>query len=74
MMGYRDNDDCLAKVAPDEPIFVLRAKDKLAPMMVALWIRLAQEHGCPMPKLENAARLKQAMRDWQTQNGSKWPD
>lgn len=29
--------DCYAAAAPDEPIFVLRADDELAPILVRLW-------------------------------------
>ena len=33
-MGYKHNDLYLAKVADDEPIFVLRAQDTFAPGMI----------------------------------------
>lgn len=39
-MGTKNNPgpfDCYAKADPDEPIFVLRAKDPLAPALVRLW-------------------------------------
>lgn len=29
--------DCYAKAAPDEPIFVLRSTDPLAPILVRMW-------------------------------------
>ncbi len=32
---------CLNKAAPDEPIFVLRAKDKLAPQTLRHWVAIA---------------------------------
>ena len=36
-MGTKHNDRCLDKAADDEPIFVLRAQDKLAPALVRQW-------------------------------------
>jgi len=29
--------DCYAKLAPDEPYFVLRAKDPIAPQLITVW-------------------------------------
>lgn len=29
--------DCYAKAAPDEPIFTLRAKDPVAPILILVW-------------------------------------
>lgn len=36
-MAYKHNDSCLAKVREDEPIFVLRGQDVLAPDIVRAW-------------------------------------
>jgi hypothetical protein len=73
-MGYKQTDTCLAKVADDEPIFVLRAKDKLAPVLVALWCELAGLHGCPDAKIAEASGLRDLMRGWQAEHGCTWPD
>ncbi len=35
-----DEFDCYDKAADDEPMFVLRAKDPLAPILVRLWADL----------------------------------
>ena len=32
--------DCYGKAEPDEPLFTLRAKDPLAPVLVRLWVEL----------------------------------
>lgn len=32
--------DCLAKVGPDEPFFVLLARDPVAPVLLRLWVEL----------------------------------
>ena len=34
--------DCYADAADDEPIFTLRARDPLAPILVELWVRMRQ--------------------------------
>ena len=39
-MGYKNNDPCLEKVKDDEPIFVLRARDESAAVLVCLWASL----------------------------------
>ncbi len=74
-MWYRDNSQCLKKVAPDEPIFVLRAQDKLAPAIVSLWCELAALTGCGQAKVDDARRLAEFMREWQQKPGrAKFPD
>lgn len=35
--------DGMAKAAPDEPVFTLRAHDPLAPGLVHEWVRLRRE-------------------------------
>lgn len=47
-MGTKANPgkfDCLSKLEPDEPYFVLMARDQLAPRLVDLWAALS--HGTP---------------------------
>ncbi len=34
------NYDCYAKLDPDEPYFVLRAKDPSAPYLIRIWVQL----------------------------------
>lgn len=65
-MGYKNDDKCLAKVADDEPIFVLRAQDKLAPILVRLWCELADLHGADLPKIQGAMELADKMEAWPT--------
>lgn len=67
--------DCLSSIADDEPYFVLRAKDKLAPIMVELWTQLAMEHGLPSAKAAEAIQCAKQMREWaQRLNEGQWPD
>lgn len=70
-MATKHTDTCLQKAADDEPIFVLRAKDKLAPIVVRLWAELAELHGCPKPKVMEAHALAVKMEGWPTR---KFPD
>lgn len=39
-MGFKNDDRCLNKVSDDEPIFVFRAQDTSAPLMIRQWIHL----------------------------------
>jgi hypothetical protein len=65
---------CLGKAADDEPVFVLRAHDGLAPDVVEFWVDLAKAHGAPPEKIAGAMTLATEMRAWAARNGSKWPD
>ena len=66
----------LAKAADDEPVFVLRAQDILAPILVNLWAQLANlSPQGPCPKTLEARSLAALMGDWQRRhNRCKWPD
>lgn len=70
-MGYKTTDTTLAKVAVDEPIFVLRGQDRLAPALVRAWAYLAEAHGCTVEKVADAIACAAAMDDWPLR---KWPD
>lgn len=58
---------CLNKAAPDEPVFVLRAKDALAAMTVRHWITMADGVHEPA-KLEEARKLAEVMESWRSRN------
>ena len=73
-MGLKHNDSCLAKAAPDEPIFVLRAKDKTAPNLVRAWAVNAASLGTPYEKTRETREPAEAMEHWQKENGCKVPD
>ena len=71
---FRHRDPCADRAAPDEPIFTLRAHDRLAPEIVRLWAEEANRQGSPKVKVEEALRIANAMEAWQVHNGSKVPD
>ena len=55
--------DCYAKAAPDEPLFVLLARDPLAPTLVEQWAyQRMQTAGPDDPKIEEAFECAAAMR------------
>jgi hypothetical protein len=71
-MGTKTNPgkyDCLDKLDPDEPFFVLRAQDRFAPMIVRQWAELVlaarEAQGLPpSEKLIEAYRCANAMQNW----------
>lgn len=64
----------LSRVAEDEPIFVLRAKDQLAEKAIEAWIHYAVVEGVPGKKIAEASLLQTKMIAWADKNGSKIPD
>ena len=63
-MGYKNDDRCLDNVADDEPIFVLRANDELAPDVILYWVHLSMERELHRDKLDEARRWAKVMADW----------
>lgn len=70
-MATKRHCPCWDKAADDEPLFVLRAQDCLAPMVVEFWAELAAKLRCEPTKILEAYRCAQAMREWPTR---KVPD
>lgn len=67
---------CLGKAALDEPLFILRAQDALAPDLVRRWARLAASVlGPDHAKVREAEKLANDMEVWQDKTGrAKMPD
>ena len=66
-MGTKNNPghfDCYAKAEPDEPMFVLLARDPLAPDTVEAWARRRERDGGDPVKIMEARECARAMRDW----------
>lgn len=68
-----------AKVAsgtldPDEPIFVLRARDVLAAGLVYQWATLAEEAECPQEKLDEARACAAQMDAWPVKRSPGRPE
>ncbi len=69
-MATKSNCPTLAKVLPDEPIFVLRAQDMTAPEAILEWIRLNLKTA-PTQKITEALNCVSDMRRWPNR---KMPD
>ena len=52
----------------DEPVFVLRARDMLAPRVVVRWASLAEQANVSRDKVASALRRAKEMADWQARN------
>ena len=65
---------CLTNSAPDEPVFVLVARDQLAVQTLDYWIKLAEHAGVNDAKLNGARRDLAAMAAWGRTHGVKVPD
>ncbi len=65
---------CFDKAGLDEPLFVLRSTDALAPEIVREWAFRAKVAGTPEEKVEEARRTADQMEDWQIANSKKVPD
>lgn len=58
------SDEHLKKIAPDEPVFVIRAQDLAAPAAVEAWCAIAAQLGAPPEKIAHAKLHAEAMRRW----------
>lgn len=70
-MGTKNNPgkyDCYTKAEPDEPMFVLLARDPLAPLLVEIWAREAAERGTDSTKIEEAKKCALDMVGWRYKN------
>lgn len=56
--------DCYESAAPDEPMFVLLARDPLAPILVEQWAALREHFAGNPSKVAEARSCAQDMRDW----------
>lgn len=70
-MATKHTDTCLQKAGDDEPIFVLRAQDKLAAKTVRYWATLAAVYGVSDEKCLEARALAERMEQWPDR---KYPD
>ena len=61
-------------IPEDEPVFLLRAQDKLAPEVVEYWADIAEQEGASENIVKAARAHVELMQKWQEKNGSKIPD
>lgn len=74
-MGTKNNpgaNDCYAKAAPDEPMFVLLARDPMAPGLVRRWAEYRGVPGSPFDatpeQIQEAHACADAMEKWRIEN------
>lgn len=71
-MGTKNNPgqyDCYDQADPDEPMFVLLARDPDAPELVREWARKrSAKHGPADPKAQEAFACADAMGKWKWRN------
>ncbi len=63
--------DCYANAEPDEPMFILLARDKHAPTLIWLWAAMRAIDGESQEKITEAHQCIAAMLDWQAAHGRK---
>jgi hypothetical protein len=70
-VATKHNSTALSRAGDDEPIFVLRAQDVLAPDLVRGWAERAERAGCAAAKVTEARAIADAMERWP---GRRLPD
>lgn len=71
---YNRIQDPEGKIGEDEPVFLFRAKDVLAPVVLAKYVELLAIHRGQKEMIDSTLIQEQKMREWQRQNGCKLPD
>ena len=71
---YNRIQDPAALIAKDEPVFLIRGNDRVAPDVVDTWANLAEKVGANENIVMAARKHADLMRSWQAENGSKVPD
>lgn len=62
------------KIKADEPVFLLRAKDKLAPMVTRHWANMLEQRDGDANMIQMVRNHANLMEKWQEKNGCKLPD
>ena len=73
-MGTKNNPgafDCYANAEPDEPMFILLARDKHAPTLVWSWAALRELDREDPAKVQEARQCMANMLTWQHDHGRK---
>lgn len=61
-------------IPEDEPVFLLRGQDVVAPEVVEMWALAAIGAGADDNIVQHAFDHAQSMRKWQKEHGAKIPD
>ena len=71
---YNRIQDPEGKIPDNEPVFLLRGQDVVAPDVVEFWAAKAHEAGADSRIVDAARQHALRMRQWQAEHGSKIPD
>ena len=74
---YNRIQDPGGKIGEDEPVFMVRAKDELAPKIMEYWATLWESMGDSLENTEMADMVREhakLSREWQKKNGCKRAD
>lgn len=71
---YNRIQDPAGLIGEDEPVFLLRAQDELAPNVVRRWAQSLERAGGDPRTVARAMRWALEMEEWQDRNRSKIPD
>lgn len=71
---YDPIQDPTGHIPPDEPVFLLRARDQFAPAVVETWAALVAAAGGDSDMCLRVLAWSDVMRRWQADHGSKVPD
>lgn len=63
----------MGDIGENEPVFIIRAQDKTAPHMIAVYAAMADIAGAPPSFLDNLETAMEDMIQWQLVNGSRVP-
>lgn len=71
---YNRIQDPEGKIPQDEPVFLLRGQDTIAPAAVEAWAALAESAGADADIIKSARVQAGEMRQWGRDHGDKVPD
>lgn len=71
---YDSIQDPSGKIGEKEPVFLLRAKDVLAPCIVRKWAENLSRNGGEPELVARVMEWAALMEEWQVDNGTKVPD
>lgn len=71
---YSHIQDPTGKIPAEEPVFLIRAQDVTAPLVVKYWAEQAERHGASEGIVKSAREQAMRMVDWQRINKVKIPD
>ena len=61
-----------AKLKPNEPWFAFRSQDKLAPLVIAYYVKLLRENKLH-EQADHCVKMIERMDEWQKANGCRLP-